>query len=268
MTKEPWERPTAEQLEDVATKFLQTSHWPVFGNAAQKANPESQVAHEQPHTGRKTEPIPQPRPELQNRPLSEGEGEAESQPIKKRTLVPWIIAVAVVIIGIVAVIVWPKGPSSERLTEQRRLDSIRVIDSLMMVEAQTLPPPPLPLPSDEISAEKGKNESGAKGEIFTVVEEQPSYPGGDEARISYLQQNVKYPEEARELGIQGKVFVTFIVEVNGSVTDVRVLRGIGGGCDEEAIRVIKGMPKWNPGKQKGVKVRVQFYLPLKFTLSN
>ena len=101
-----------------------------------------------------------------------------------------------------------------------------------------------------------------------MVEEQPSYPGGEEARISYLQQNLKYPEEAKEFGIQGKVFVTFIVEVNGSITDVRVLRGIGGGCDEEAIRVIKGMPKWNPGKQKGVKVRVQFNLPLKFTLSN
>jgi len=109
-------------------------------------------------------------------------------------------------------------------------------------------------------------ETPVQAEIFTVVEEQPSYPGGEEARIGYLQQNIKYPEEAKELGIQGKVFVTFVVEVDGSITDVRVLRGIGGGCDEEAIRVVKSMPKWVPGKQRGVPVRVQFNLPIKFTL--
>jgi periplasmic protein TonB len=109
-------------------------------------------------------------------------------------------------------------------------------------------------------------ETPVQAEIFTVVEEQPSYPGGEEARISYLQQNIKYPEEAKELGIQGKVFVTFVVEVDGGITDVRVLRGIGGGCDEEAIRVVKSMPKWVPGKQRGVPVRVQFNLPIKFTL--
>ena len=109
-------------------------------------------------------------------------------------------------------------------------------------------------------------ETPQQAEIFTVVEEQPAYPGGEEARIAYLQQNIKYPEEAKELGIQGKVFVTFVVEVDGTITDVRVLRGIGGGCDEEAIRVVKSMPKWVPGKQRGVPVRVQFNLPIKFTL--
>lgn len=109
-------------------------------------------------------------------------------------------------------------------------------------------------------------ETPVQQEIFTVVEEQPGYPGGEEARISFLQQNIKYPEEAKEIGIQGKVFVTFVVEVDGSITDVRVLRGIGGGCDEEAIRVVKSMPKWVPGKQRGVPVRVQFNLPIKFTL--
>lgn len=72
---------------------------------------------------------------------------------------------------------------------------------------------------------------------------------------------------ARESGIQGTVYVTFVVERNGNVTDVRVLRGIGGGCDEEAVRVIKAMPKWNPGKQRGKPVRVQFNMPIKFTLA-
>jgi protein TonB len=109
-------------------------------------------------------------------------------------------------------------------------------------------------------------EQPQQAEIFTVVEEQPGYPGGEESRIRYLQENIKYPEEAKELGIQGKVFVTFVVEVDGAISDVRVLRGIGGGCDEEAIRVVRSMPKWVPGKQRGVPVRVQFNLPIKFTL--
>jgi protein TonB len=109
-------------------------------------------------------------------------------------------------------------------------------------------------------------ETPVQAEIFTVVEEQPSYPGGEEGRIKFLQDNIKYPEEAKELGIQGKVFVTFVVEIDGSITDVRVLRGIGGGCDEEAMRVVRAMPKWVPGKQRGVPVRVQFNLPIKFTL--
>jgi len=126
-------------------------------------------------------------------------------------------------------------------------------------------------PSEEVEVEvkdEGPKviETPQHAEIFTVVEEQPGYPGGEEARIAYLQQNIKYPEEAKELGIQGKVFVTFVVEVDGSITDVRVLRGIGGGCDEEAIRVVKSMPRWVPGKQRGVPVRVQFNLPIKFTL--
>jgi protein TonB len=72
---------------------------------------------------------------------------------------------------------------------------------------------------------------------------------------------------ARESGIQGKVFVTFVVEKDGSITDVKVLRGIGGGCDEEAVRVIKGMPKWSVGKQRGKPVRVQFNMPIVFKLA-
>lgn len=103
-------------------------------------------------------------------------------------------------------------------------------------------------------------------EIFTVVESMPSFPGGESARIEFLRENIKYPQMARESGIQGTVYVTFVVEPDGSVTDVRVLRGIGGGCDEEAVRVIKEMPKWNPGMQRGKPVRVQFNMPIKFTL--
>ena len=122
-------------------------------------------------------------------------------------------------------------------------------------------------PSEKnITENKVSNSSQKPIELFTVVEEQPCYPGGDDARILYLQNNIRYPEEAKELGIQGKVFVTFVVETDGSLTDIKVLRGIGGGCDEEAIRVIKNMPKWIPGKQRGVQVRVQFNLPINFKL--
>lgn len=104
-------------------------------------------------------------------------------------------------------------------------------------------------------------------EIFQVVETAPSFPGGDVARMKFLQDNIKYPAMARESGIQGTVYVTFVVERNGSVTDVKLLRGIGGGCDEEALRVVKNMPKWEPGKQRGKPVRVQFNMPIKFTLA-
>jgi len=106
----------------------------------------------------------------------------------------------------------------------------------------------------------------SKAEIFTVVEEQPQYPGGDQAKLKFLNENIKYPQAARDIGIQGKVFVTFVVETDGTITDIRVLRGIGGGCDEEAIRLVKAMPKWVPGKQRGTPVKVQFNLPVKFTL--
>ena len=111
-----------------------------------------------------------------------------------------------------------------------------------------------------------EEEESGETEIFTVVEESPAFPGGDVARIKFLQENIRYPQMARESGIQGTVYVTFVVEKNGAVRDVRVLRGIGGGCDEEAVRVIQAMPKWNAGKQRGKPVRVQFNMPIKFTL--
>lgn len=102
--------------------------------------------------------------------------------------------------------------------------------------------------------------------IFMVVESMPEFPGGTENLYKYLGENIKYPQMAKESGIQGIVYVTFVVEKDGSVTDVLVLRGIGGGCDEEAIRVVESMPKWNPGKQRGKSVRVQYNLPVKFIL--
>lgn len=114
---------------------------------------------------------------------------------------------------------------------------------------------------------RADEEEVAETEIFTVVETSPSFPGGDEARIRFLTNNIRYPQEARDAGISGTVYITFVVERDGSTSDVRVLRGIGGGCDEEAVRVIKMMPEWSPGKQRGKPVRVQFNMPIKFSLA-
>lgn len=104
-------------------------------------------------------------------------------------------------------------------------------------------------------------------EVFMTVEKMPVYPDGQAAMIDYLIKNIKYPEEAKKKGIQGKVLVSFVVEKDGSISEVKVVSGIGSGCDEEAVRVVKGMPKWVPGEQKGKPVRVQFKLPIMFALS-
>lgn len=103
-------------------------------------------------------------------------------------------------------------------------------------------------------------------EIFDVVENSPNPPGGMEAWNKYLGKNLKYPTQARRMGIEGTVYVVFVVNTDGTLQDVDVLRGIGGGCDEEAIRVVKNAPKWEPGKQRGRPVRVRMRLPIKFKL--
>ncbi len=103
--------------------------------------------------------------------------------------------------------------------------------------------------------------------IFKVVEKMPLFNQGKDELYSYLGKNIKYPDEAKEKGIQGTVYVTFVVEKNGSITNVKILRGIGAGCDEEAVRVVKSMPKWTPGYQDGKPVRVVFNLPIKYKLS-
>ena len=115
--------------------------------------------------------------------------------------------------------------------------------------------------------------SGLDGDVtgeeapFISVEQMPEFPGGGEgALIAYIAKNTKYPAMARENNIEGTVFISFVVEKDGSVSDVKILRGIGGGCDEEAKRVIKNLPNFTPGRQNGRPVRVQFNVPVKFKL--
>ena len=105
-----------------------------------------------------------------------------------------------------------------------------------------------------------------KNGVYQIVEEMPQYPGGEAAMMDYVAQNVKYPQEAVEKEISGRVFVSFIVEKDGSVNEVKVMKGVGGGCDEEAVRVVKAMPKWKPGKQEGKPVRVSYMMPITFKL--
>ena len=106
----------------------------------------------------------------------------------------------------------------------------------------------------------------ANDKVLEKAEVMPQFPGGDQAMMKFVAENVQYPQEARDKEISGRVMVGFIVEKDGSVNEVKVVKGIGGGCDEEAVRVVKAMPKWKPGKQKGKPVRVHYTLPLTFKL--
>lgn len=117
------------------------------------------------------------------------------------------------------------------------------------------PPPPPPAPKPEVS-----------NKVFDVVEEMPSFPGGQGALMSFLNSNIKYPVVAQENGVQGRVIVGFVVERDGSITDVKVMRSVDPSLDREAQRVIKAMPKWKPGKQNGSAVRVKYTVPVVFRL--
>ena len=102
--------------------------------------------------------------------------------------------------------------------------------------------------------------------IFTVVEQMPMFPGGDAALMGYLRDNIHYPTVAAENGVQGRVVVGFVVERDGSITDVNVLRSVDPSLDREAMRVVKSMPRWTPGKQNGSAVRVKYQVPVTFRL--
>jgi len=103
-------------------------------------------------------------------------------------------------------------------------------------------------------------------QVFDVVEKMPEYPGGQAALFEYLQKNVKYPADAEKKKVEGRVLVTFVVNTDGSITDIEVVRKTFPSLDAEAVRVISGMPRWKPGEQKGQKVRVKYTVPLSFRL--
>ena len=133
-------------------------------------------------------------------------------------------------------------------------EEVEVVDAYAEVEIKEPEPPPPPPTPKKVE------------EVFVVVEVMPTFPGGEEALFDFLTSSLIYPSVARENGIEGVVVIQFIVEKDGSISDIKVLRPIGGGCSEEAIRVMKKMPKWIPGKQRNVPVRVKFTLPIRFKM--
>nr|WP_067063559.1 energy transducer TonB [Mucilaginibacter sp. L294] len=114
----------------------------------------------------------------------------------------------------------------------------------------------------------GKEFLKVKDIVFEKVEEVPSFPGGDLAFSKYISRYVRYPAIARENNIQGRVIISFVVERDGSLTDIKVVKGIGGGCDEESLRVMSLSPKWKPGLRDGKPVRVQYSIPITFAIQN
>ena len=110
------------------------------------------------------------------------------------------------------------------------------------------------------------NKIGEIGKIFKVCDEMPQFPGGVNGLMVWLSNNVKYPVVARMNDVQGRVIVSFVIERDGSITDVRVVHGVDPSLDKEAVRVVSSMPKWTPGKIKGQSVRVQYNVPVAFRL--
>ncbi len=168
----------------------------------------------------------------------------------------------------------PEIKKDEEVVEQEE-DPIKIIDSLKLTDAQVANKSQ---EGDEDATEViGKIESEVKEKVdvvvkevveapkvYTIVEVNPEFPGGYPALVKYLKENIKYPKQAIDNNIEGKVYLTFKVGTTGDISDIQLKRGIGGGCDEEAMRVAKTMPKWNPGKQQGKAVIVQFNLPINF----
>ncbi|MDI3504924.1 MAG: periplasmic protein TonB [Bacteroidota bacterium] len=151
----------------------------------------------------------------------------------------------------------PEAPEIIQVVETKvetRIE-INMEDDQSKAQIQTYTPPPPPKQVEE-----------EEEEIFVVVENQPEFPGGQAAMMKFLSENIKYPVIAQENGIQGRVICNFVVERDGSITDVQVVRGVDPSLDKEAVRVIQSMPKWKPGMQRGKPVRVRFTLPVVFRL--
>ena len=139
-----------------------------------------------------------------------------------------------------------------------------ITDEPFLLEGDVVAPVPDTLKEYVFEPKEDEDRPG----VYIVVEQMPEFPGGDKGFHQFIADNIKYPAEAKEEGLKGRVFVNFIVEPDGSVSDIRVLRGIGGGCDEEAVRVVESMPRFKPGMQDGEAVRVSYTVPVFFRLED
>ncbi|RZJ65224.1 MAG: energy transducer TonB [Flavobacterium sp.] len=183
-------------------------------------------------------------------------------------------------------------PKPEPVLE--KVKTVNLSANIKVVDKEFIPEPPITLdlktavigsetsegkegvgnskPIDENIGKGGGGTGEGKGEDNTVyntggIEKFPEFPGGMAAWSKFIQKNLRYPYMAQDAGIQGKVYISFVVEKDGSITDVSVMRGIGGGCDEEAMRVIKKSPKWSAGEQNNTKVRVRYNMPINYTIT-
>ena len=182
---------------------------------------------------------------------------------------------------------WKSYDKTDYNLGQLNIDDLE--EEIIPITKQEIKPPPPPPPppevieivEDEVEIEEELEiedtesdediaieiEEESDDEFFMVVENMPEFPGGDLGLMKYIQKNVKYPPIAKEYNITGKVYVSFIVDKSGSVTNVKIVRGVDKSLDAEALRVVKSLPKYKPGKQRGKAVRVMFTIPINFTLN-
>ncbi len=205
---------------------------------------------------------------------------------KKKGMFFQIGLVATLIIVLVA-FEWKSYDKVEYNLGQLNLDDMEE-EIIPITKQEEKPPPPPPPPPEiieiieddeeienEVEVEDTESDEDVEIEIeeedddefFMVVENMPEFPGGDLGLMKYIQKNVKYPPIAKEYNITGKVYVSFIVDKSGSVTNVKIVRGVDKNLDAEAVRVVKSLPKYKPGKQRGKAVRVMFTIPINFTLN-
>jgi len=172
------------------------------------------------------------------------------------------------------------------------VEQIEEVEEMTAITRQEQPPPPPPPPPQAIEVMEDDSEveeaeiedteidqetviepiqeqievveQTKEQEVFMVVEDMPEFPGGDAKMFEYISKNLEYPPLAKENSIQGRVVVQFVVDENGKITNAKILKGIGWGCDEEALKVIHSMPRWKPGKQRNKAVPLRYNLPIRF----
>lgn len=196
------------------------------------------------------------------------------------------IGLAVTLLAILISFEWKSYDKTNFNLGDLNLDDME--EEIIPITRQEVKPPPPPPPppeiieivEDEVEIEKELEIEETETdedeiieieeddeEFFMVVENMPEFPGGDLALMKFIQKNVRYPAIAKEYNITGKVYVSFIVDKQGNVTNVKIVRGVDKNLDAEAVRVVSALPKYKPGKQRGKAVRVMFTIPINFTLN-
>jgi protein TonB len=207
--------------------------------------------------------------------------------IEKKKGLFFQIGLVITLVLVLAAFEWKSYDKVAYNLGQLNLDDLEE-EIIPITKQEVKPPPPPPPPpevieiveddveiEDEIEIEDTESDEDVEIEIeeeddeefFMVVENMPEFPGGDLGLMKYIQRNVKYPAIAKEYNITGKVYVSFIVDKKGFVTNVKIVRGVDKNLDAEAMRVVKSLPKYKPGKQRGKSVRVMFTIPINFTLN-